>query len=65
VPYCYLDETLYEGGAFMLTVLARLTLRKTKNKKPSVLLFHGIPYAGTQQKQSENASLDSSSQPTI
>jgi hypothetical protein len=40
------------GEAFMLTVLARLTLCKTKNEKSSVLIswFSGTPYIGTQIK---------------
>jgi hypothetical protein len=46
------------GGAFVLTVLtvlARLTLWKTKNKMSSVFLswLSGTPYTGTQQKLSD------------
>jgi hypothetical protein len=43
------------GGTFMLTVLARITLLKMKNKKPSVFLswFSGTPYSGTQQNRSD------------
>jgi hypothetical protein len=38
-----------------LTVLARLTLRRTKSKKFSVLLswLSGTPYTGTQQNRSD------------
>jgi hypothetical protein len=39
----------------MLTVFARLTLLKTKNKRSSVLLswFSDTPYTGTQQNRSD------------
>jgi hypothetical protein len=42
----------------MLTVLARLTLCKTENKKSFVLLswFSGTPYTGTQKNRSSLAS---------
>jgi hypothetical protein len=55
------------GGAFMLTVLARLTLWKTKNKKSSALLswFSGSLYTGTQQNRSNKTNLAISSQPGV
>jgi hypothetical protein len=52
----------------MLTVLAQLTLWKTKNKRSSVLLswFIGIPHTGTHENTiSCYASLASSSQPGV
>jgi hypothetical protein len=53
VPFTPLVH-LSRVGAFMLTALARLTL-KWKGKTCSVLLdwFHGAPYIGTQQKRSD------------
>jgi secreted trypsin-like serine protease len=50
----------------MLTVLARLTLRKTKNRN-SVRLswFSGTPYTGTAEPIPENASSASCSQPGV
>jgi hypothetical protein len=41
------------GGTFMFNVSARLTLRKTKNRKSSVLFswFSGTQCTGTQQNR--------------
>jgi hypothetical protein len=48
-------KVIIRSGAFMLTVLARLTLSKTNDKKFSVLLswFSGTPYTGTQPNRSD------------
>jgi hypothetical protein len=52
IPWMLFDS---RGGAFMSTVLAWLTLWKTKNKKSSVVLswFSGTPYTVTQQNRSD------------
>jgi hypothetical protein len=50
------------SGAFVLTVLARLTFWKLNNIKDLLWWFSGTPCIGTQENRSDNSSLAISSQ---